>query len=482
MKVFISYPPLESLKGVPLLGQNRQFQWFSSKSYIYPMVPAYAATLLKSKGYDVVWDDAIAEEKTFKEWLDSICKEKPDVILIETKTPVVERHWEIAYAIKNNFAGAKVVLCGDHVTALPQESMKNCPCDYVITGGDYDFLLLNICEHIKSKKPLEPGIWYREGKKIKNTGMFKLDHDLTSLPMIDRELTKWQLYKENGNYKHLPGTYMYSGRDCWWAKCRFCSWTGLYPEYRVRTVEQQLDEVGALIEKYGIREIMDDTGTFPNGKWLRDFCRGMIKRGYNKKVRISCNMRVDGCTAKDYELMAKAGFRFVLYGLESASQDTLDRICKGTKIAQIEEGVKNAKKAGLNPHLTCMIGYPWETKEDAQNTINFAKKLFKKGYADTLQATIVVPYPGTPLYEECRKEGLLNYDGIDEWEYYDMRQPVMKTALAPEEIKDMTQQLYKLFFTPRYIMNQLSAIKTKDDLKYIMRGAKKLFGHLKDFS
>ena len=68
MKISISYPPLESDKGTPCLGQNRQFQWFNSPTYIYPMVPAYAASLLKEKGYDVIWDDAIAEKLNYEEW------------------------------------------------------------------------------------------------------------------------------------------------------------------------------------------------------------------------------------------------------------------------------------------------------------------------------------------------------------------------------------------------------------------------------
>ena len=45
MKVMIAYPPIPSDKGVPLISQNRQFQWFNSPTFIYPVVPAYAATL-----------------------------------------------------------------------------------------------------------------------------------------------------------------------------------------------------------------------------------------------------------------------------------------------------------------------------------------------------------------------------------------------------------------------------------------------------
>ena len=69
MKIAISYPPLENTKGTPLLGQNRQFQWFNSPTYIYPMVPAYAATYLKTKGHEVIWNDAIAQEWSYSEFL-----------------------------------------------------------------------------------------------------------------------------------------------------------------------------------------------------------------------------------------------------------------------------------------------------------------------------------------------------------------------------------------------------------------------------
>lgn len=65
MKIAISYPPLESPKGIPLLSQNRQFQWFNEPTYIYPMLPAYTATMLQDDGFEVIWDDGIAEGKAF---------------------------------------------------------------------------------------------------------------------------------------------------------------------------------------------------------------------------------------------------------------------------------------------------------------------------------------------------------------------------------------------------------------------------------
>ncbi len=482
MKVFISYPPIKNDKGTAQIGQNRQFQWFKKHSVIYPMVPAYAATLLKQEGYEVFWDDAIAKNETFRDWVDRIKNEKPELIAIETKTPVVKMHWEIINNIKKVSPKTNVVLMGDHVTGLPEESLNNSKVDYVITGGDYDFLLLNLCNHLSKGEKLESGIWYRKGRKIVSTGSFVLNHDLNSLPFIDRELTRWDLYVENGNYKYLPGTYTMVGRDCWWGKCTFCSWPTFYPKFRVRKPELLFEEIKTLVETYGVKEVMDDTGTFPVGNWLNKFCKLMIESGLNKKVRISCNMRFGVLKQEDYELMRNAGFRFLLFGLESANQETLDRINKGIKVSDIINGCKWAKKAGLNPHLTCMIGYPWEDFEMASNTINLAKSLFNKGYADTLQATIVMPYPHTPLYKECDKKNLLNIKSSD-WEKFDMRDIVMKSSLSENQLKELTSSLYKLFFSPKYILKQLTSIRNLYDLLYIWRGfwnvTKK---HLKDFA
>jgi anaerobic magnesium-protoporphyrin IX monomethyl ester cyclase len=479
MKIFVSYPPLEG-RGTPMLGQNRQFQWFHNPSFIYPMVAASAATLLAERGHEVVWDDGIAQRWTFDRWRERLLAEKPDIVAMETKTPVVKQHWEIAALIKRELPGTRVVLMGDHVTALPEETMRNSPCDYAITGGDYDFLLASVAGHVESGAALEPGIWYRKDGDIRDTGPFRLDHDLNALPLIDRELTMWRLYGEP-LYKREPFTYTMVGRDCPWAKCTFCSWTTLFPVFRTRTPESLLDEIGMLIGRYGVREIFDDTGTFPSGGWLERFCRGMVERGYNRKIRISCNMRFDYLTPERARLMRSAGFRLMKLGLESASQPTLDRLRKGTQVADIERGCRIAKDAGLEVHLTIMVGYPWETRADALATLALAQRLMKSGLADMLQSTVAVPYPGTPLYREAVENGFLSV-APDDYDAFDMSRPVMTTPdMSPEEIVSICNSIYRAFLSPRYILRYLASIRTPADVKFIAKGAKAVIGHLLDF-
>src|SRR5680860_109448 len=410
MKISISYPPLVSEKGVPLLGQNRQFQWFNSPTFIYPVIPAYLATLLQKNGEEVIWDDGIAEGLSYKAWQERLLTTKPDLLVLETKTPVIKRHWQIINELKNIVDWPlKIVLLGDHVTAEPEESLRYCQVDYVLAGGDYDFGVANLVKFLKKEAYLEPGWYFRTSgewdktgkneeinwaggefiKAVYNNSGPKQDyhlHDLNTLPEIDRELTKWKLYAyKNGNFKYTPGTYMMSGRDCWWGRCTFCSWTTLFPggNFRTRSAKLALDEVGHLID-LGVKEIMEDSGSLPIGAWLQEFCTGMIERGYHKKVTMSCNMRINGITKPEtWKLMKQAGFRFILFGLESANQETLDAINKNLKVAEIEPGLKMCKQAGLEPHITAMIGYPWETYEDAKRTVDLAKDLFKKNCVNT---------------------------------------------------------------------------------------------------
>ena len=483
MKVSISYPPIESSKGVPLLGQNRQFQWFSEPTYIYPMVAGYAATLLSQAGYRVVWDDGIADEKMYREWLKDLERVSPDIVAIETKTPVVKRHWKIIDDIKEQSPDVMVVLFGDHVTALPRESMENSKVDFVLCGGDYDFLLLDLVRFLdEEKNELGPGIYYRENGEIKSTGQFQLNYDLNELPFIDRDLTKWWLYNEkNGNYKEVPGTYTMVGRDCWWHRCSFCSWTTLYQDFRVRRPESLLNEIGMLIEKYKVKEVFDDTGTFPVGRWLERFCEGMIDRGYNEKVRIGCNMRFGALNQEQYDLMAEAGFRLLLFGLESASQRILDEIDKGVTVEEMVDSCRKAKKAGLTVHITIMFGYPSASREEELQTYRLAKRLIGDGYADTLQSTLLIPYPGTKLYEMAVREGWLRYSP-GEWEHWDMSKPVLKTLnMSPEEVKRLCDDTYKLFLSGKYILKRLLTIRSFEDLHFTLRGARRVIGHIRDF-
>lgn len=466
------------------------------------MVPAYAASNLQAHGYEVFWMDGIAERKTVDDWLKELKKNSPDFFLLETKSPIVKKHWKMISRMKKAVPKMQIILVGDHPSFVPYEQFENSEVDYVIKGGDYDFISVNILNHISQGEPLEGGVYWRgsnekvrvtssglrkhnlvSGEVIYNSGLPSLKHDLNKLPFVDRDLTKWKLYAyANGNYKFTPGTYMYSGRDCWWNKCTFCVWDHtINPigSYRSFTPKRLFAEVKHVVDAYGIKEIFDDAGTMFVGNKLKEFCELLIESGYNKKVRYGCNMRFNAIPTQElYDLMGKAGFRFILYGMESGNQKTLDKLEKGTKEKDAIIGPAMARKAGLDPHITIMLGYPWESYEDAKRTIETAKYAMKKGYYETIQATIIIPYPGTPLYRECKEKGWLL---TDDYERFDMREPVMRIPFSHKKLLELEQDLYSTFMTPQYIGHKLLRIRTLHDIRYLFYMGYKFLGHMLDF-
>lgn len=494
IKIVVGYPSIPNLLGRPQSAQNRQYQEFNESTNIYPMVMASAATMLKNAGHEVFWMDGPAEKYLWEDYLLALCEINPAIILWEIKTPVVKKVWPLIDEVKELLPDCKVILCGDHITALPEESFKNCKVDYCLTGGDFDFGILNILKYEKlgllEKSPLKNYCYSPSGDFEPLHGIFNqpTDTPLSALPVIDRKLTQWELYAyKNGNYKYLPATYTYFGRDCWYRKdggCTFCSWTNTFKNFRVVSVGQAMSEVENCAS-LGIREIFDDTGTFPVGKWLNDFCNEMIKFNKGKKhgkakITMGCNMRPGALKESDYRAMGAAGFRFILYGMESANFATTEKINKGQGEGDTEEAVKWATKHGMDPHLTLMVGYPFESKQDAEKTIEKARYLFKKGYAKTLQATICIPYPGTKLFRQCEENGWLKY-GSD-WDQYNMRRPVMICPMTDGEVLEMTRGIYKSCLTPSFMAKKIISIRTKDDVKFLYRAGKHLIGHLRDFN
>ncbi len=139
------------------------------------------------------------------------------------------------------------------------------------------------------------------------------------------------------------------------------------------------------------------------------------------------------------------------------------------------------REEGLEPHITIMVGYPWETRAEAEKTLNVAKTLMQKGWAITLQSTVVIPYPGSKLYAEAVKNGWFRFDPTD-YERFDMKEPVMTTPdMTAEEVMQLCDEIYHVFLTPKYMLRQLTRIRSWRDVKYSVKGATKVLGHVRDF-
>lgn len=273
---------------------------------------------------------------------------------------------------------------------------------------------------------------------------FQIDVPFEKLPFPDREFTdaknkRWQAY---GNYKYHPATHMMASNLCWWGKCIFCVDTLKLQQGEkrgLRTVEHVMAELDNLVH-LGYREVFDDSGTFPIGGWLSDFCNQVIKKGINKRLVLGCNMKPISEKVVPFKLMKEAGFRFILVGVESANQKTIDLIHKGQESEKVVENIKAMSDAGLEVHLTSMFGYEWETHEDSMNTVRLVHHLLKKGYVKTAQASVYSP---------------------------------PRTAPDPQSKgHKYVPMIYDAYKSPEFLYRKIRDIKKWEDITYMARGGR----------
>lgn len=487
MKFAILYPPFRKGNKRPLLGQNRQFRYSNNEEVkIFPLVPASCATLLKKSGYDVLFLDAMNTNITYDDFYSTFFNFNPDCVILETKAPVIKKHWDFINELKAK-KDCKVILVGDHVTYFPEESFLNSKVDFVVTGGDYDIAVKRLADYFSGKeKEMPKGVYYRNGLSVVNTGPFELVENLDELPFIDRELTHWRDYGEA--YLKKPCAYILTGRGCGGngvtvGKCFFCIWQhSLWKNTaRLRSPENVVAEIKYLVNELGVKEVFDDNdgGAIWNLDWLREFHQRMKSEELIGKVILSTNVRADALNPEICKILRDTGFRLLKIGLETGSDDILKRINKNETTRDIELGIKTAKDFGLRVLLTSMVGYPWETEEDVRKTFELAKKLmlYKTHAGDSLQASVIIPYPGTPLYEIFEKGNYFLFNPRD-YEKYDMAAPVVKTNIdAPR----WCTKMWKIHLHPKFMFRSLITSRSINDLKLLSTGFKSLLGHIKDF-
>lgn len=252
-----------------------------------------------------------------------------------------------------------------------------------------------------------------------------------SLPAPDRVFTraKDKKYQSYGNYKFHPATHMMVADGCWHGRCSFC--VEKDRKYRVRSFQSVQQEIWECWEQ-GYKEIFDDSGTFPDAEWMNTFCKLTLP-----KMVLGCNLRINARV--NFEQMKQAGFRMVLFGIESANQSTLDRINKGVNADDIIPTIKRAAAAGLEPHVAILTGLPWENEAEEHKTIKLVHYLLRKGYAKTAQAS---------LYDVKGEEA------ID---------------------RGSVKKIYGAALYLDFWYNKIRDIKSLHDLRYLGRGIKSLW-------
>lgn len=422
-------------------------EWTDPQAAAYQnVILAQAATMLKANGHDTSWLLSQATSAGQSELAKRLAEEHYNLVVVLSGTSGIHGAWSLIDKVKAAYpvdARPITALAGAHVSALPEESLDNCGADYVLLGGDFDFLLTSLCARLhddngRSTMPLEPGILPRTGGATKTSGPWLPEHDLTRPPLIDRGLTGlFPGLANNAPSRFNRCAAIYTSRDCWWARCRHCARRVLSPpgSYRVRSPESVLNEIGLLIAKYGVSRVLDTSGSLPSGLWLRRLCQGLIRRGYNKKVRLSCSLKPGSIGRSEATLMVEAGFDTAKVALHSANQLTLEKLGSNVTASDIEDSLKVWRVAGLRLLVSAELGWPWESSDEAARTSDWLQRLTDDGLIFSSHLVHAMAFPGTPLLEAAKRQGWLHAAG---WKDFSGNKPVFKSALTAEQIAAIT--------------------------------------------
>jgi radical SAM superfamily enzyme YgiQ (UPF0313 family) len=444
-----------------------------------PLGLAYIASYMTENGYTVKILDLHTEKKSTKEIADIIRKEKPTIVGITCLTPFATKVKELAKLIKRTKPDIKIIVGGAHVTALPMNMLKDSNID-VAAIGEGELTFLELTEHyIKGKGDIESikGICYIEDGQFRINPHREYIQNLDDLPFPARNLLPNDKYSiPHSNSRRI--TSILTMRGCPF-NCNFCDYKFLMgAKLRVRSPKNVVDEIEECVKKYDITYFNFRDSTFAlNENYVIGICKEILKR--KLKIRWDCNGRANTVTEKMLKAMKKAGCVLVSYGIESGSQKILDFINKQTTVKQNYDAVRLTQKVGLNVLCYFMIGNPPDNKKTVEQTIDFAIKL----NPDFALFGLTTPFPGTPLFEYCIKNKIIDLNQEDDYEFgslYD--NPIVLTKnLTKEELNEFMKNAYSRFYLrPRYILKKLYKIRSLQDAKKLLEGVNIFVSQLKN--
>ncbi len=355
----------------------------------------------------------------------------PDIVAISVLfSNLLDSAHEIAKIIKKVNKNIKVVLGGNHISSAVSDfkyfnmqknngvnniihDLENSHFDYGMAGeGEFSFIKLvdAIINNDENNLMKVPGLVKRISYGKYHINPNQSVHDLNLLPRPARHLVEMESYFDIGAFHSAKSRSkrvlsVMCSRGCP-EKCTFCSTPTMWGQnIRWRSTEHIMDEIENDVKDYKIGEIQfeDDTITV-NKKNLFALCDKLEKVGLpwctpnGTKVNYHFNKQDEM-----YKRMFNSGCYQITLACESGVQRVLDNIInKRLPLETIYPSIENAKKAGMLVHTFWILGYPGETYEEIQKTVDFAMN----SGADSFSFAILSPLPGTPIYRKVITENL----------------------------------------------------------------------------
>lgn len=338
-----------------------------------------------------------------------------DVVIIQSS--MVDHNHELEWARRLRRAGRKVGFIGPFSGAMPQLFLNE--CDFVIRG-----------------EPEEAAYRMADGFQPHGIVESKFIDNLDELPFPKWEIFPYKDYSYMPALKERPFLPVLSSRGCAFT-CNYCPYLVNY-KWRQRSAKNVLDEIGHLIERFGIKAMLFRDPIFTlDRERTNEIARGILERGY--KIRWACETRLDRVDKELLKNMYSAGLRVMNVGIESADTNVVKKASrKPVEIEHQEEMVRYCDELGIRITAFYMFGMPDDTRKTLLDTIGYSKKL----NTHVAQFFIFTPFPGTEYFESVKND-------IQEkdWERFDCYTPVFRHKnLSNKEILDLKEKAFVSYY------------------------------------
>ncbi len=456
---------------VLLVQPNYQHQQIGGFTINPPMGLAYIAAVLEKNNIAVKILDANALRLTPQEVADKAKELGAFIVGVSIMTPAHNFSAQIARLLPKEVIS---VAGGPQASAIPAVLIKD--GFTIAVRGEGEKIMLELAEKKKELKEIL-GISFRD----KDSG--KIIHNADALPLNPNELPlpARHLLIKNGVDKpytsagtqYFPWARITSSRGCPY-DCNYCNKLIFGHNVHFRSAEDVMKEIDFLVSNYGVKEISfsDDCFNFDLDRAKRIFDL-ICSRDYKIYVRFSNGLRADRIDEEFLVKAKRAGCYHIAYGIESGSQEILDKIPKGIKLETIKKAVALTKKYKIFINGFFMVGLLGDTEETMQKTIDFAKRL----NLDAVGITMAAPYPGTRMEKIILENGgKIFLKSWDDFHHTSKKATYYMPGMAsPEIVEKMYRKFYRdyyfrlsflvrkipLFFQPRkwrVIINWVKAI------------------------
>lgn len=358
----------------------------------YARLPDYYPAYLNSfrDGDNPVW----AEVRETIAW------ERPDVVGISIWTSYAAAAFRVAQISKAVNPSCPVVMGGPHATVKAEEILRISPAvDYVVRG-EGEVTIVELVEELARGSGNPGGIKglsFRDAGGIRHNPPREKIRDLDVLAVADRSL----LMSEPTYSSEDMGLIMTS-RGCPFS-CSFC--VTETRQVRYRSIGHILDEIRLVKARYGTTQFSfkDDSFTVNKARVMA-FCDALMREGL--RIGWECNTRVDLVSEEMLLRMKRAGCNSIKVGVESGSESVLKAMNKGISLDQVSRAAGWLRKAGIHWTGYFLMGTPGESLKDVYKTLDFMYEL----RPDFASIGVYEPFPGTAMFEEGRKRGLVKPD------------------------------------------------------------------------